>query len=67
MPAQIADRIIVCKQEELMTKYGYKPEALPPILGGTCTTPTYEDWAKSQLAAREVSKGKVMVGPVEIS
>ena len=50
-----------------MTKYGYKPEALPPILGGTCTTPTYEDWAKSQLAAREVSKGKVKVGPVEIS
>ena len=43
---------------------------LPPLLGGTCTEPTYETWAKAQLAAREVSKEKVKLEvtvPVEVS
>ena len=67
---KIADRIIVCKQEELMTKYGFTADMLPPLLGGTCTEPTYETWAKAQLAAREVSKEKVKLEvtvPVEVS
>ena len=44
----------MCKQEELASKHGYRADALPPVLGGTCTSPTYEEWAKAQLAAREV-------------
>ena len=58
---KLSARIFSCKPEELMSKYGYSPDALPPLLGGTCTTPTYEDWAKAQLAAREVSKQTVRI------
>ena len=58
---KIADRVIVCKQEELLSKYGYNPDTLPPLLGGTCTAPSYEEWAKAQLTAREESKQKVSI------
>ena len=58
---KIADRMIICKQDELMSAHGYSPETLPPVLGGTCTSPTYEDWAKAQMAAREESKQKVKI------
>ena len=63
---KIADRILVCKQEELVSKHGYSAETLPPLLGGTCTEPTYESWMRSQLEAREESKAKVKIA-LEIS
>ena len=58
---KIADRMLICKQDELMSAHGFSPETLPPVLGGTCTSPTYEDWAKAQMAAREESKQKVKI------
>ena len=58
---KIADRVLVCKQDELVTKHGYSPDSLPPLLGGTCTKPTYEEWARGQLAARELAKQKVQI------
>lgn len=61
LKAKIANRVLVCKQDDLMSKHGFSAEELPPLLGGTCTKPTYEEWAKAQLAAREVSKQKVQI------
>ena len=58
---KIADRIVSCKQDDLVKKHGFAPESLPPLLGGTCTSPTYEEWARAQLEAREVSKQKVQI------
>ena len=62
VPSQLASRIWSCKQDELASRYKFDPATLPPLLGGTCTAPTYEDWARGQLAARELSKQKVTVG-----
>jgi len=58
---KIADRVLICRQDDLVGKYGYSPDSLPPLLGGTCAKPTYEEWARAQLAAREVSKQKIVL------
>jgi hypothetical protein len=58
---KIADRIIVCKQADLITKHSFAPESLPALLGGTCEKPTYEEWCRAQLVAREESKQKVWI------